>query len=709
MAASAHDLAGTRSAPVRLGTVAERWRAHLAGGITGAPIIQRNRVLAASFGGDVGAFDLATGRQRWLRPLGTATYGTDGRELGFFGGLALAGDRVIVASDRAVCLSVATGATIWEADPIRAPGADDYFWAPPAIVGRTVLLGSGAGSEATATRGRLTAYSLLTGALLWSTPTVPETGNGGGILSQPTVDVFRRRVYAATGAPYAPQPGDNPGSDSLLELRLSDGAIVWADQVHAGDQLGLDLNSAPVIIGRSSSSRARTASVPGTGSHGRGSGTSRRRRRRLRRVPPPIRPRAPGAPRNPPPAPPPRSPKRPPAPARAARHPPGRGAPTSETPPPPFSSPPPAGRNTHPVPGPGGRERYSFPDRGTGDRTNNEEGGGGGGGASDKRARRHRRGGPPPGRVRPLGPIGRFWASATSRRLGPGEDEPWRARRSALLDALGDRDQTGRGELDDGAMDVLWPSARPHERPVDLDDVDGHEVLEMRERRVPRTEVVDRELDAESLELGQRLVRVVGVEHDRALGDLEAEHPRRELMQLERGRHVAHDLGVHQLRARLTHGSVGHDAGGAPRRPPRPRRADPTTARAPRAARSPATVRASTVSRTTRLPARASRLRSTRGAAEFSGRPLFPPSRSRHRRSHVTPSRYPVRTARCGCSLRRRAAPACSPSCRSASRTHRRPACESVTDETVLVGTGAARSCPATRSSACARDSASAA
>jgi outer membrane protein assembly factor BamB len=245
----AHDLAGTRAAPVQLGAVAERWRAHLAGGITGAPIIQRNRVLAASFGGDVGAFDLATGRQRWLRPLGTATYGTDGRQLGFFGGLAVAGDRAIVASDRAVCLSVSTGATIWEADPIRAPGADDYFWAPPAIVGRTVLLGSGAGSEATATRGRLTAYSLLTGALLWSTPTVPETGNGGGILSQPTVDVLRRRVYAATGAPYAPQPGDNPGSDSLLELRLNDGVIVWADQVHAGDQLGLDLNSAPVIIG----------------------------------------------------------------------------------------------------------------------------------------------------------------------------------------------------------------------------------------------------------------------------------------------------------------------------------------------------------------------------------------------------------------------------------------------------------------------------
>jgi outer membrane protein assembly factor BamB len=245
----AHDLRGTRAAPVSIGTVAERWRAHLAGGITGAPIIQRGTVLAASFGGDVGAFDLATGRQRWLRSLGTASYGSDGRALGFFGGLAVEEGRAVVASDRAYCLDARTGATIWQSAPIRAAGADDYFWAPPVIVGRTVLLGSGAGSEATATRGRLSAYSLVDGSLLWSTPTVPETGNGGGILSQPTVDVFRRRIYAATGAPYAPQPGDNPGTDSLVELRLRDGAIVWADQVHAGDTLGLDLNSSPVIIG----------------------------------------------------------------------------------------------------------------------------------------------------------------------------------------------------------------------------------------------------------------------------------------------------------------------------------------------------------------------------------------------------------------------------------------------------------------------------
>src|ERR1700742_779192 len=83
----AHDLAGTRASRVNVGPVTEQWRVHLAGGITGAPLVSRDRVVAASFGGQVGAFDPADGRQLWLRSLGTATYGSgaDNRQLRFFG------------------------------------------------------------------------------------------------------------------------------------------------------------------------------------------------------------------------------------------------------------------------------------------------------------------------------------------------------------------------------------------------------------------------------------------------------------------------------------------------------------------------------------------------------------------------------------------------------------------------------------------------
>ncbi len=242
----AHDLLGSRASAVATRTVSEQWRVQLAGGVTGAPLISRGRALAASFGGDVGAFDLQTGEELWLRSFGTASYAGD-RALGFFGGLAVCEERIVVASDHAQCLDTRTGATIWQAAPLRPPGGDDYFWAPPAIADGVVLLGSGSGSESLPTRGRLSAYSLYDGALLWSTPMVPPGGNGGGIVGQPTVDVFRRRVYVATGAPYVPQPGTEPGTESLVDLRLDDGQIVWADQVHAGDQLGLDLNSSPVL------------------------------------------------------------------------------------------------------------------------------------------------------------------------------------------------------------------------------------------------------------------------------------------------------------------------------------------------------------------------------------------------------------------------------------------------------------------------------
>ena len=136
-----------------------------------------------------------------MRSLGTATYGSgaDSRQLGFFGGLASAGDRIVVASDHAQSLDARTGRTIWQAAPLSPPGGDDYFWAPPVIVGSIVLLGSGSGSEDEATRGRLSAYSLYSGAMLWTTPMVPVGGNGGGIVGQPSVDLWRRRVYVGHG------------------------------------------------------------------------------------------------------------------------------------------------------------------------------------------------------------------------------------------------------------------------------------------------------------------------------------------------------------------------------------------------------------------------------------------------------------------------------------------------------------------------------
>lgn len=246
---AARDLAATRATRRAPRGLEVLWRRPLAGGLTGPPLVVGHLVLAASLGGEVAAFELADGRERWRRAFPPATYGSgDGTvALGFFGGCAVEGGRVIVASDRMRCLRVRDGALVWEAQPLGEAGADDYFWGAPVIARGLVLAGSGAGSESSATRGRVSAYGLRDGALRWSTPLVPVDGNGGGVLSPVSVDLRRGAVFAGTGAPYLPRPGTNPGTCSVVELSLEDGRPRWSDQLHPGDTLGLDVNSAPVI------------------------------------------------------------------------------------------------------------------------------------------------------------------------------------------------------------------------------------------------------------------------------------------------------------------------------------------------------------------------------------------------------------------------------------------------------------------------------
>ena len=247
----AHDLAATRRGGRIAGTEVV-WRAELAGGVAGAPAIVDGSVFAASIGGAIAALDLATGRAHWRRRFATPVYGSGkgARRLGFFGGVAVADDRVLAASDRVVALDRRTGRTIWRTTPLRTRTSDDYFWGPPVVARGLVLVGSGSGAELPTARGRLSAYSLRDGSLVWSTPTVPPGANGGGVIAPASVDLHANLACVATGSPYRALPGANPGTDSLLALRLGDGAVVWSDQVHRDDTHGFDFNSAPVILGR---------------------------------------------------------------------------------------------------------------------------------------------------------------------------------------------------------------------------------------------------------------------------------------------------------------------------------------------------------------------------------------------------------------------------------------------------------------------------
>jgi outer membrane protein assembly factor BamB len=247
---AAHDLDASREAAGAVG-VRPRWRAHFPGGVPATAAIAGGHVYAASARGAVAALDLGSGRQLWRRELGTAAYGSgEGkRHLGFFGGVAVTAKGVIVAAERVYCLDRASGKLLWATAPLRTKTSDDYFWGPPTVAGDVVLLGSGSGGELPTARGRLSAYRLHDGGPVWSTPTVPQGANGGGVIAPASVDLTAGLVYVATGSPYEKVPGSNPGTCSLIAMRLNDGAIVWQDQIFPGDARGFDFNSAPVIAG----------------------------------------------------------------------------------------------------------------------------------------------------------------------------------------------------------------------------------------------------------------------------------------------------------------------------------------------------------------------------------------------------------------------------------------------------------------------------
>jgi outer membrane protein assembly factor BamB len=246
----AHDLGATRHSPRRAG-LRHKWSAKFPGGVPASAAISAGVVYVASARGEVAALHLATGKPIWRRRLGTYAYGSaEGkRRLGFFSGVAVTDDSVIVASQQVYRLDRKTGKVVWQAKPLRTKSSDDYFWGPPTIVGETILVGSGSGGEVPTARGKLSAYALADGSLRWSTPMVPEGANGGGILSPASVDPESGLAYVATGSPYEAVKGSNPGTCSLVAVTLADGTVAWRDQVFPADRKGFDFNSAPVIVG----------------------------------------------------------------------------------------------------------------------------------------------------------------------------------------------------------------------------------------------------------------------------------------------------------------------------------------------------------------------------------------------------------------------------------------------------------------------------
>ena len=81
--------------------------------------------------------------------------------------------------------------------------------------------------------GGVVALTADTGAILWHTYTVAPGRDGGAVWSTAAIDLANGVLFVGTGNAYHP-PAD-PNTDSILKIRLRDGAIVQHVQATPSD------------------------------------------------------------------------------------------------------------------------------------------------------------------------------------------------------------------------------------------------------------------------------------------------------------------------------------------------------------------------------------------------------------------------------------------------------------------------------------------
>lgn len=225
-------------------------------------VIGNNAYVTTSYG-NVYKLNASTGEKLWSwnafkqQNLGLAAFA------GVHGfpnrGVTVANGRVFAVTPNAVMVALndATGRVIWS-----KPQADPHYYSlssPPAYSNGVLYYGSG-GSEAGA-RGFVEARSAKDGHLIWRTYTVPAYGHdfmyqhhgGGAVWMAPTLDPAHGVMYVGVGNPSpdeygAARPGPNKWTDSVLELNMKTGKIIWGYQQTPHDLWDYDAVSPPLLF-----------------------------------------------------------------------------------------------------------------------------------------------------------------------------------------------------------------------------------------------------------------------------------------------------------------------------------------------------------------------------------------------------------------------------------------------------------------------------
>jgi polyvinyl alcohol dehydrogenase (cytochrome) len=233
--------------------------------VYGQPTLVGGRVYVTSSSGRVYSLDAKTGCSYWTfdaeAPVRTAVSVTR------VGGAL----RVVFGDDSSFVylLDADRGRLVWKRRLDPHPSA--RITGAPAVYGQRVYVPVSSLEELSAPtpsyqccrfRGSVAALDIKSGQVLWRTYTVTPkpkpyrrnaTGTqlygpaGGSVWSAPTLDPEHDLLYVGTGNSYTDVPTDH--TDSILALRMSTGAIAWANQLRPKDNyiVGCD---APATAGQ---------------------------------------------------------------------------------------------------------------------------------------------------------------------------------------------------------------------------------------------------------------------------------------------------------------------------------------------------------------------------------------------------------------------------------------------------------------------------
>jgi alcohol dehydrogenase (cytochrome c) len=223
-------------------------------------------VMYVTSANDFYALDAGSGRQIWnyRRPRTRGLIGVSAR--GVNRGVAVAGDRVFVATDHAhlVALNRATGALLWETE--MADWRQNYnATGAPMVVDNLVISGIAGGDDGV--RGFVAAYDQATGKEVWRFWAVPARGEPGSetwkgsAIDHPgaatwmtgSYDPELKTLYWAMGNPGPDmigdeRLGDNLYSDSVVALDPATGRRKWHFQFTPHDVHDYDAQQPLVLV-----------------------------------------------------------------------------------------------------------------------------------------------------------------------------------------------------------------------------------------------------------------------------------------------------------------------------------------------------------------------------------------------------------------------------------------------------------------------------